>query len=70
MFKTKRELETHKTKHSEERPFPCKKCIKRFKTKDVLRTHERTHTGDKRFKCTHCDKSFSQSVRDWPSSFI
>ncbi|XP_040893764.1 zinc finger and SCAN domain-containing protein 31-like isoform X2 [Toxotes jaculatrix] len=52
----------HKKPLSQERPFSCTVCDKRFGCKGNLHAHMRSHTGEKPFTCTVCNKSFSAKV--------
>ena len=47
--------------HTEEKPFGCSKCDKKFKRLDTLENHERIHTEEKPFCCSKCDKKFTQA---------
>ena len=44
---------------TQEKPYKCDVCGKRFSVKDILTTHMRTHTGEKPYKCDVCGKWFS-----------
>uniref|UniRef100_A0A8C8RSQ0 C2H2-type domain-containing protein n=1 Tax=Pelusios castaneus TaxID=367368 RepID=A0A8C8RSQ0_9SAUR len=44
--------------HSDEAPFPCNVCTKRFKRTSCLIKHLRIHTEEKPFKCPQCSKRF------------
>lgn len=46
-------------KHTNERPFPCPLCHKRFGLKTDLKLHMRTHTGEKPFQCHKCGMMFA-----------
>lgn len=46
-------------KHTNERPFPCSLCHKKFGLKTDLKLHMRTHTGEKPFQCHKCGMMFA-----------
>ncbi|XP_055696295.1 RB-associated KRAB zinc finger protein-like [Lutzomyia longipalpis] len=47
-------LKVHITTHSDERPFECAHCGKKFKNKLYLKTHIGVHKTDNPYKCTFC----------------
>ena len=55
-------LKTHLlSSHSEERPFPCNFCDKRFKLKDKLNLHvNNVHLKRKPFECANCGQVFGR----------
>ena len=55
-FKSRPDLEMHKTRHSEERKFECSFCDKKFKCKYSLRNHEKKiHLKQRRtVSCATC----------------
>ncbi|XP_018534070.2 zinc finger protein 32 [Lates calcarifer] len=52
----------HNKSCTQERPFSCTVCDKRFGCKGNLHAHMRSHTGEKPFTCAVCNKSFSAKV--------
>ena len=44
--------------HSEEKPYGCSFCGKRFTRKDHLNTHTRIHSGEKPYEFSVCGKKF------------
>jgi len=44
---------------SDEKPYVCSFCYKRFARKWTLKLHLRTHTGDRPFLCNYCPKRFT-----------
>uniref|UniRef100_A0A182WF22 Uncharacterized protein n=1 Tax=Anopheles minimus TaxID=112268 RepID=A0A182WF22_9DIPT len=57
-FDDKKGLSDHGRVHSNEQPFACKYCPKRFKGPTARKTHELIHQGVK-FPCTLCDKIYT-----------
>eukprot|EP01084_Bolivina_argentea_P176158 304886_1 len=49
-----------KQNKSDERPYKCACCEKRFKTRQTMNVHARIHTGEKPYKCVTCSKRFTQ----------
>lgn len=48
-----------KTTHSNERPFKCQICHRRFKRKQSLTQHEHRHENKRKHKCQYCKKGFN-----------
>ncbi|MCL4142143.1 UNVERIFIED_CONTAM: hypothetical protein GTU68_049828 [Idotea baltica] len=54
-------VKTHfKFRHSDDRPFACLHCARRFVLKQGLDRHMRIHTGERPFRCSLCHKKFRQ----------
>ena len=51
----------HKRRHTEQKPYECDVCNKRFTNTSSLIVHKRTHTGEKPYECDVCSKQFSSS---------
>ncbi|KAG6921594.1 zinc finger protein 251, partial [Chelydra serpentina] len=58
--KDPKETTVQQTSHSEEKPYKCLDCGKRFRFSANLIKHWRTHTGEKSYECLDCGKSFSE----------
>ena len=60
--KKRSQLERHyRRRHSDERPFRCKFCQKRFKTKDECVYHIRGHDDRFKLNCSVCGQKFMES---------
>ena len=68
MISAKNDLRQHLKDHTDERPFLCRHCEKRFRSKSDWRVQMRTHTGEKLFKCSHCEQRFASSCCQHASS--
>ena len=47
---------------SDEKPFSCSKCEKKFSLQHNLKTYERIHTDERPFSCSKCEKKFSDAA--------
>ena len=59
-FRWKSQLINHLSTHTDEEPFECSVCGKRFSRMPYLTKHLNTHTGVKPFECTFCGKCFGR----------
>uniref|UniRef100_A0A8D2ITN8 Uncharacterized protein n=1 Tax=Varanus komodoensis TaxID=61221 RepID=A0A8D2ITN8_VARKO len=46
---------------TEERPYQCPRCGRRFGENAALRKHLKRHLAEKRYQCTECEMRFRQS---------
>ena len=44
--------------HTNEKPYECDVCEKRFSRADSLKSHMRIHTNEKPYECDVCEKRF------------
>lgn len=66
-FNTKTQVTTHENQlHTNERPFQCCHCPKRFVSIGILNAHEKTHTlttaERAKFECKYCGKKFIKNA--------
>ena len=67
VFKFLSQMMTHRSVHTREKPYSCKKCGTGFSQSYSLNVHMRTRTGEI-FPCNTCGKSFkgqAQLQRHW-----
>ncbi|XP_053158377.1 zinc finger protein 660-like isoform X2 [Hemicordylus capensis] len=59
-FSSESSFQPQRKRHTEEKPYGCLECGKRFHKTDSLMSHQRIHTGEKPYKCLECGKGFIQ----------
>ncbi|CAJ0586866.1 unnamed protein product, partial [Mesorhabditis spiculigera] len=61
-FSTKRQLRSHVSTHTVNKPFHCRfrECGKSFTTVEGQKIHEKLHLEGKQFECEICTKTFSR----------
>ena len=61
-FKDNSTLIRHgKRVHTDDKPFECNTCGKRFNARFNFESHLRIHTGERPFECIQCEKTFIHS---------
>ena len=48
--------------HTNEKPYECDVCEKRFRQSGDLKVHMRIHTNEKPYECDVCEKAFSVNL--------
>ena len=59
---SKSNLRRHTLIHTDEKPFECQECGRKFKVNEALTWHKLVHTGEKPFGCGQCGFWCQQSV--------
>uniref|UniRef100_L7M272 C2H2-type domain-containing protein n=1 Tax=Rhipicephalus pulchellus TaxID=72859 RepID=L7M272_RHIPC len=59
-FRTKENLQQHKTSHTGEKPYACSTCGQLFSQKYTLVRHHRIHTKELPYACELCPSKFHQ----------
>ena len=54
-------LQNHMSIHTNEKPYECDVCEKRFRQSGGLKSHMRIHTNEKPYECGVCEKRFTQA---------
>ena len=56
-------FDRHTRMHTNDKPYQCSFCPKRFTEACKKSVHERIHSGAKPYPCQHCSKSFRTATQ-------